>query len=56
MKRAQHLNHKEVLYRRAVRCAISSKLPCPIDVDGEFVGYTPLRMQMIPIVITLIRP
>lgn len=56
MKKAQILKHKEVLYRRAVKCEIKSKLPCPIDVDGEFVGFTPLIMQMVPNAITLIKP
>lgn len=46
LKRAKQIRHPEVSYHRGTECNISSGVPLPIDMDGEFVGYTPLRCQV----------
>ena len=47
VKKGQKIDHKEVLYTAVNGCKIISKgMPCPIDMDGEFIGYTPLEVEL----------
>jgi diacylglycerol kinase (ATP) len=47
VKKGQKIDHKEVLYAAVNGCKIISKgMPCPIDMDGEFIGYTPLEVEL----------
>lgn len=46
LKRAKKIQHPEVSYHQGTECSISSEIPLPIDMDGEFVGFTPLRCQV----------
>jgi diacylglycerol kinase (ATP) len=46
LKRAKKIQHPEVSYHQGNGCTIFSDIPLPIDMDGEFVGYTPLRCQL----------
>jgi diacylglycerol kinase (ATP) len=47
VKKGQKIEHKEVLYTAVNGCKIISKgMPCPIDMDGEFIGYTPLEVEL----------
>jgi diacylglycerol kinase (ATP) len=47
LKKGRKIKHPEVLYKKSKSCTIESQTPMPIDMDGEFVGYTPLIMEMI---------
>jgi diacylglycerol kinase (ATP) len=47
LKKGIKIKHPEVLYKKSASCIIQSQIPMPIDMDGEFVGYTPLTMEMI---------
>jgi diacylglycerol kinase (ATP) len=47
LKKGRKINHPEVIYKKSTSCTIESQTPMPIDMDGEFVGYTPLTMDMI---------
>lgn len=48
LKKGKKINHPEVSYKQARSCTITSKNPMPIDMDGEFVGFTPLEMMILP--------
>ncbi|WP_304516492.1 diacylglycerol/lipid kinase family protein [Cecembia rubra] len=48
LRRGEKLEHAQIKYLKAEQCEIDSKIPMPIDMDGEFVGYTPLKMEMLP--------
>jgi len=49
IKRGEVIVHPEVNY-----CTIKSinvyhnDKPCPIEIDGEFIGFTPVRIQILP--------
>jgi YegS/Rv2252/BmrU family lipid kinase len=46
LKRAKKISHPEISYHQGTECQISGEIPLPIDMDGEFVGYTPLTCHM----------
>lgn len=54
LKRAKKIQHPEVSYHRGTECNISSDVPLPIDMDGEFVGYTPLNCRVEPGILEII--
>ena len=40
--------HKEIEYAFAEKCEITAiDNPCPIDMDGEYVGTTPLKIEVL---------
>jgi diacylglycerol kinase (ATP) len=46
--RGSHLKNPRVSYHRARLISISADEPIPIDVDGDFVGYTPAELSVLP--------
>jgi diacylglycerol kinase family enzyme len=47
IKRGIALEHPEVTYVKVDSCTIEAEeLTCPIDMDGEFVGYAPLQLSI----------
>ncbi|MBL4753915.1 MAG: hypothetical protein JKY52_10035 [Flavobacteriales bacterium] len=49
IKKGKPLDHPEVSYRIIGDCKITPiNGECPIDMDGEFVGYAPLMVKVIP--------
>lgn len=49
IKKCQNVKHPHVHYMDSVACTIEAQgNPCPIDMDGEFVGYTPVIMETKP--------
>ncbi len=47
IKKGIPLDHPEVSYVKADACTIEAEeLTCPIDMDGEFVGYAPLQLSI----------
>jgi diacylglycerol kinase family enzyme len=56
VKKSLPLEHKEIAYHQAQKVTIEplNSNPMPIDMDGEFVGYCPIRLQCIPGAITFL--
>jgi diacylglycerol kinase (ATP) len=49
IKKGHRVIHKEVAYAFAEKCEIVAvDNPCPIDMDGEYVGTTPLKAEILP--------
>jgi diacylglycerol kinase (ATP) len=48
IKKGDLVNHPLVEYKSAYKLELSSTEPCGIEADGEFVGYTPAIIQVIP--------
>lgn len=47
IKKGKKIPHPEILYTAVKQCNIISKgIPCPIDMDGEFIGFTPLEVRL----------
>ncbi|HRN94098.1 MAG: diacylglycerol kinase family lipid kinase [Chitinophagales bacterium] len=46
VKRCEKIKHPQVQYHRAETIELNSALPLPIDMDGEFVGYSPLKISI----------
>lgn len=47
VKKSLHVKHSEVFYKEAVGCKIEAlENECPIDMDGEFIGYTPVEVKL----------
>jgi diacylglycerol kinase family enzyme len=49
--RGGHLRNPHVSYHRARLISISADEPIPIDVDGDFAGYTPAELTLLPSVV-----
>ncbi|MFA5300058.1 MAG: hypothetical protein WC389_17865, partial [Lutibacter sp.] len=57
VKKGKKIKHPEVSYHKTSFCKIiSTDKDCPIDMDGEFIGYTPLELKLMPLSVTLIKP
>lgn len=49
LKSGKIINHPEVHYKIIKSIVVCHKNnPCPIEVDGEFIGYTPVTIQILP--------
>lgn len=47
IKKGVKIDHKEAKYATVTNCKVVSKgLECPIDMDGEFIGYTPIEVEL----------
>lgn len=49
MKHGLLVRHSEVQYRRAGGIDLSSESPCAIEADGEYLGFLPAKVNMIPL-------
>lgn len=49
-----HLKNPRAKYLRARDVSIEAATPLPIDLDGEMVGYTPARFQILPGVVRFV--
>jgi diacylglycerol kinase (ATP) len=47
IQRGLHLNHPKVSALRAREISIESEAPMAVDLDGEMVGYTPVRISLL---------
>ncbi len=57
IKKLKKIDHPRVKYLTASEILISSPDgPLPIDMDGEFIGYTPVKMKVVPAAIKFIGP
>ena len=49
LKRGKLIKHPEVDYNTILNINIFNQdKPCPIEVDGEFIGFTPVNIQILP--------
>lgn len=48
VKKGNKIKHSEVFYKNAKNCKIESleDTECPIDMDGEFIGFTPIEVNL----------
>lgn len=54
-KKCKKVNHPQVSYKSAKEITIvSASAPQPIDLDGEFIGYTPMNVKIQPKTITFL--
>jgi diacylglycerol kinase (ATP) len=47
LKRGIKIKHTDVHYHQCSECELTSAQPMPIDMDGESIGFGPLRMQIL---------
>ncbi|MEJ2112895.1 MAG: diacylglycerol kinase family lipid kinase [Flavobacteriaceae bacterium] len=49
IKRGEVIDHPEVNYTTINKIHVyHNNMPCPIEIDGEFIGYTPVRIEILP--------
>ena len=57
IKKSKRLEHPHVQYLTSVEVSVESpEGPLPIDMDGEFVGYSPMHLKNVPAAIRFIAP
>ena len=57
VKKCRKVNHREVSYMQAGEVMIDAPgHPLPIDMDGEFIGYSPLKIKILPRVLKFRMP
>jgi diacylglycerol kinase (ATP) len=55
LKKCKKVIHPQVMYKTAEEITIDSmSSPQPIDMDGEFIGYTPMSIKIQPQIITFL--
>lgn len=54
LKRCESIAHPEAHYQKITQCHVVSALPVPVDMDGEFIGYTPVNMTIKPAAIEIV--
>jgi len=54
LRRAQYSRHPGIAYRSSDECHVDSDAPIPVEIDGEFSGFTPLRVTVIPHAIQMV--
>jgi YegS/Rv2252/BmrU family lipid kinase len=57
IKKGELITHPEIKYSSIQKMHINHTVKaCPIEVDGEFIGYTPVSIQMLPEKIKFLLP
>lgn len=55
LRYAKKLKHREVIYHQLSKCTIECQTDCcPIEMDGEVIGRTPIQIEVIPRAIKLL--
>ncbi len=48
IKKCKQITHPKVMYKHAKNISVDSlSAPQPIDMDGEFIGYTPMKVSVV---------
>ena len=50
------IEHPQMSYRQAKEVTIESNEALPIDMDGEFIGYSPMKVTVVPQALKFITP
>lgn len=48
LKQGKKVEHPQVAYRQVRRIAMTSATECPIEADGELLGWLPASVEMLP--------
>lgn len=48
LKRGEKISHRGILYRQATAIDLRAESPCGIEADGEFLGWLPARIEVMP--------
>lgn len=47
-KKCKKINHPQIIYKTAKEITVESlSIPQPIDMDGEFIGYSPMKIKIL---------
>ncbi len=52
----RHTSHPKVLYRTATEVSIETETPIEVAADGDVIGFTPARFQVVPRALRLVVP
>ena len=56
-KKCEKIDHPQIIYKSAKEITVESlSLPQPIDMDGEFIGYSPMKIKILPKAISFLCP
>ncbi len=48
-KKCEKIEHPQIIYKSAKEITVESlSIPQPIDMDGEFIGYSPMKIKILP--------
>ncbi len=48
-KKCLKIDHPQIIYKTAKEITVDSlSIPQPIDMDGEFIGYSPMKIKIVP--------
>ena len=54
-KKCKKINHPQIIYKTAKEITVESlSIPQPIDMDGEFIGYSPMKIKILPAALTFL--
>ncbi len=57
IKKGKKVDHPKISYREATEVTITPhELSCAVDMDGEFLGYAPIHITMVPHAIQFLMP
>ncbi|CAN5528808.1 diacylglycerol kinase family lipid kinase [soil metagenome] len=48
IRKCKRIKHPQVFYEQAKEILVESEVPQPIDMDGEYIGNTPMKIKMVP--------
>ena len=56
-KKCVKIDHPQIIYKSAKEITVDSlSTPQPIDMDGEFIGYSPMKIKILPGVLSFLCP
>lgn len=56
-KKCVKIDHPQIIYKSAKEISVDSlSTPQPIDMDGEFIGYSPMKIKILPRVLSFLCP
>ncbi len=56
VRKCEKIIHPQMSYHRVRHVQIDAPEPMPIDMDGEFIGYTPMNVSVVPGALSFICP
>ena len=56
-KKCVKIDHPQIIYKSAKEITVESlSIPQPIDMDGEFIGYSPMNIKILSRVLSFLCP
>lgn len=56
VRKGLKIEHPQMSYHKAKEISIETDEPLPIDMDGEFIGYSPLKVMILPKALKFVCP